>query len=254
MLNLYIPVSSKRYGSRQLFPCACEHVGIPNAPRSVFVCVNVQCSCVSTCSMCVYYVSVNRSIPISHRRLYRTKSTSGVGFSASGKSSLLLYENKALQPKLFFVISFASGVQLLFWTYLSYSAWTDYARLPGQDVKDLVEKRTGFRSFRWRVGLSLLALSAGVLLALMANMYPLRTVTRVLFESKQNAIQLFTCSPTGAERSIRTIPANIVSIGGRRSAGSYLSLKVQGHSLHFLLDTKGNFPQPRVFDRLINSK
>ena len=190
-----------------------------------------------------------------HRYLCRLKSTQRVRATTRTDYSLLvLYENRALRPKLFMLISVASGFQLLFWSYLTYSAWADYKRLPREDVKELLEKQTGFHSLKWRVGLSTLALSGGLCFSLLASMYPLRTVTRVVFDSKQNIIKLFTCSPTGTERSIETVPHKIFGTIGRRYAGSYLSLKIKGYSFRFLLDARGKFPQPRVFDRLITMR
>ena len=189
------------------------------------------------------------------RFLCRPKSTKRVRSPASKDySSLLLYENKALRPKLFILISFASGFQLLFWTNLTYRAWVDYRRLAKGNSKELLEKQTGFYSLKWRVGLSMLALSCGVFFSLLACIYPLRTVTRVLFDSKRNAIQLFTCSPTGTVRSIETVPHLIFSIIGERYGSSYITLKIRGYSFRFLLSTKGQFPQPRVFDRLIATR
>ena len=125
--------------------------------------------------------------------------------------NVLLYHNPLSRPRFFLIISIAAGIQLVFWTYLSYVALTEYYQVKPranksiEDVNELVSSDNSLqnilqskaKSIKWRVALSLLALSVGTFFTFTALMYPLRTVHRILFYRGRQSMELTTYTPLG---------------------------------------------------------
>ena len=126
-------------------------------------------------------------------------------------NNVLLYHNPLSRPRFFLIISIAAGIQLLFWTYLSYVALTEYYQVKPRanenikDVNELVSSDNSLqniiqskaKSLKWRVGLSLFAMSVGTFFTFTALMYPLRTVHRILFYRGRQSVELTTYTPLG---------------------------------------------------------
>lgn len=124
--------------------------------------------------------------------------------------NVLLYHNPLSRPRFFLIISIAAGIQLVFWTYLSYVALTEYYQVKprankNKDVNELVSSDNSLqnilqskaKSIKWRVGLSLLAMTVGTFFTFTALMYPLRTVHRILFYRGRQSMELTTYTPLG---------------------------------------------------------
>lgn len=176
----------------------------------------------------------------------------------------MLYENTKAKPKYFKLIAIVSGIQLFFWTYLSYAALTDFSsnglmkqehgNKVGSTKAQSQSKPTWFTSSKWRLVGSLISLSAGVFFAVIANMYPQRIVHRLYFLQRLSTAQIQTYSPFGSVKSIQVPLGDITCTGDRLTAKAQLALKVRGYPLYFLIDKQGRFVAPRMFDTLIASR
>ena len=179
-------------------------------------------------------------------------------------SEVLLYENTTAKPKYFKLIAIVSGIQLFFWTYLSYAALTDFSGSGstkrehgikvGNTEAQSQSKPAWFTSSKWRLVGSLVSLGAGIFFAVIANMYPQRIVHRLYFLQRLSAAQIQTYSPFGSVRSIQVPLGDITCTGDRLTAKAQLALKVRGYPLYFLMDKQGRFVAPRMFDTLIASR
>ena len=184
--------------------------------------------------------------------------------SNAATSAVLLYENTKAKPKYFKLIAIVSGIQLFFWTYLSYAALTDFSsnglmkrehgNKVGSTEAQSQSKPAWFTSSKWRLVGSLISLSAGVFFAVIANMYPQRIVHRLYFLQRLSTAQIQTYSPFGSVKSIQVPLGDITCTGDRLTAKAQLALKVRGYPLYFLIDKQGRFVAPRMFDTLIASR
>ena len=199
-------------------------------------------------------------------------SSSGPTALPGSSTKVLLYENLSARPGYFRLIAIVSGIQLLFWSYLSLYAFTELREekthrtakriesntegtLTSPVDSQIEEKQKGswYTSLKWRVSFSLLALGAGIFFGITACMYPLRVV-RQLFFLKPSSVCLITYTPTGTTRSLQ-LPLTAVTCSGERlSERAQLALKVKGYPLFFLIDRQGQFSAPRLFDTLIASR
>ena len=173
-------------------------------------------------------------------------------------SSNTLYENSEKSPTLFVFIGAISVVQMLFWSYL---AWFAYRGLSDEGLQRRIEhsddhqtKSKVITSTKWRLVASLLALSTGAFFAYTANMLTFRTVVRLQLVQRRSSLLFTTYTPWGRTRVVDVPLASIRSVGDRQGPSPQVAVKVKGYPLFFLLDKKGVFKEPRLFDALIVSR
>ncbi|CAI7997144.1 DCN1-like protein 1 [Geodia barretti] len=168
-------------------------------------------------------------------------------FTTSTTSTILLYKNTQSQTKFFKLIFLMSGVQLVFWAYLSYFAFaelrqeklclqTDQTPPTLQEQQATPTLSTGkapitapwYSSLKWRLAISLLALSVGVFFATTACMYPLRVVQKMSYiRGKMGGVSITTYSPLKGVREVRADLSDIGVAGKRVSEakGRQLGMK-----------------------------
>ena len=209
----------------------------------------------------------------------------------SSPATITLYSNEKVKSNYFRIITFISGFQLVLWTYLSYFALfelnsddptTSRSRTneqsnlplsahtaeendtaqpispppPSSSLSTFSEKVVErFWSSKWRVGLSLLSLGAGLIFAVTACMYPLRVVQKLTYISNsQQLLKFVTYTPLGSTRSLAVPVGKVTCVTSdqRRATLTHLAVKVQGYPLFFLLDQQGTELNPQF--HLIISK
>lgn len=207
----------------------------------------------------------------------------------SSPTTITLYTNNKIKSNYFRIITFISGFQLVLWTYLSYFALFELNQSsnattsrsiankpsnlplsthtteennttqpiyssPSSTFSEKVFQR--FWSSKWRVGLSLLSLGAGLIFAITACMYPLRVVQKLTYVgNSQQLLKFVTYTPMGSTRSL-AVPvgkASCMTSDQRRAALTHLAVKVQGYPLFFLLDQQGTELSPQ-FHLIISKK
>ena len=144
--------------------------------------------------------------------------------------TILLYQNTQSQTKFFSVIFIMSGVQLIFWAYLSYFAFAelrqetlchqaDQATPTLQEATPTLQEDTPtpstikepvkapwYSSLKWRLAISLMALGVGVFFATTACMYPLRVVQTLSYiRGKGGGVSITTYSPTKGTRLAKNL-------------------------------------------------
>ena len=138
----------------------------------------------------------------------------------STTKQVLLYQNPASRPRLFFFITIASGIQCTFWSYLAAEAVKDYRqKLPekysdeqesspsqntakGALLESIKEKAS---SLKWRLGISLLALTCGGVFAYTSVLYPLRTINKLIYSYSKQSLEITTYTPFGGLASREVI-------------------------------------------------
>ena len=194
-------------------------------------------------------------------------------------TTIKLYENNKIKSKYFRIIVTVSGVQLVLWSYLSYFALTEFGNnrnqgrnktLSHQDThsttsgehsscSSAVKKASSsspesltswFGSSKWRIGLSLLSLGAGIFFAVTACIYPMRIVRKLTFLRTEQALQFVTYTPLGNTRVMQVPLLHVRSASSekQKASGGHVALKVRGHVLYFLLDQQQTYLNPLLYN------
>lgn len=191
-----------------------------------------------------------------------------------------IFESSNVNPNLFRFTTAIAGMQFVLWCYLSYFALTQLQPIQGmendkdlapeegsslqQSAEDLSSERSkiGLERFKWlmsskwRLSLSLLSLAAGSVFALVAYIYPLRLVRTLTYVRPTQTLKVLTHTPLGAEKEIE-VPLMAVTCNTTQAQiaqGQSIALKVEGHSLFFMLNHKGVEISPMLRSLVLNRK
>ncbi|NXK01399.1 TM223 protein, partial [Corythaixoides concolor] len=150
--------------------------------------------------------------------------------------------------RFFRLAGFFCAGQALFWVYLAHFAFTRLrpAPAPATGADDPLRPR----DHKWRLGFTASCLTLGSVIAVTGCLFPLRAVRRVTLLRGGAAVAIGTHGPFGLGRGRTvTVPLRHVSCRSHRSeVAAAIPLKVKGHPFFFLLDKRGQLPDPRLFD------
>ncbi|XP_055379924.1 transmembrane protein 223 [Condylostylus longicornis] len=163
------------------------------------------------------------------------------------------YEN----PKFFKVINLFGLSQFFFWTYLSHFAFTTLRDAPVDETiakEEVWYKRINLGENKFRNALTIFSFLIGYGVLTAAWLFTLRSVRFLVLKKGGKSISLVTYSPFGENR-IMTVPLNCVSAEtSRESAKVQLPLKIKNRKLFYILDMRGEFTNPRLFDYTVGLK
>ncbi|KAK4297566.1 hypothetical protein Pmani_030019 [Petrolisthes manimaculis] len=167
--------------------------------------------------------------------------------AVSKDTVLFTYDN----GKFFKLLNLFAISQFCFWSYLSNFAFVTMrnVQIPEEvqaDAKLPWWKKTNFGQFRYGITISSFLIGWGTLG--MSWMYTIRCVRYLVLLRGGRQLAFITFTPFGRTRQI-TVPLEKVSaVQSRMSVKTHLPLKVQGKSLHYLLDMRGKFTNTKLFD------
>lgn len=98
----------------------------------------------------------------------------------------------------------------------------------------------------------ILFLAYGILAA--TWLYTLKSVRYLILCKGGQNVAIVTYTPFGNNRILTTSLNNISCKEGRTTASSQLPLKVKGQRLHYLMDMRGEFKNPILFDHTAGLK
>ncbi|KOB77739.1 Uncharacterized protein OBRU01_03614 [Operophtera brumata] len=159
---------------------------------------------------------------------------------------LFKYEN----PKFYTYMNIFAVVQYMFWTYLGIFAFSSLKDAP-VDRSKIDESTPWFRKInlgenKYRNTLGILAVVVGSLA--MIWMYTLRSVRFLILNKGGRNVTFVTYTPFGKNR-LMTVPVeNVCCKESRNIARVQLPLKVKNTMMHFMLDMRGEFKNPILFD------
>lgn len=195
------------------------------------------------------------------------------GFSSNYNKSevvkdVFLFKNDS--PFFFRLIGVFACAQLVFWGYLTHTAFTsmkdahvlevtkygpDGAPPEARSWKTLSDIYFKLSSTKWRYGVTLLCLGAGGSILTAAVMFSRRSVSALILRKGGENVTFVLFGFLGIRTSF-TVPISRVSCRHSRSAvTSQLPVKVKGHSFHYILDKQqGRFLNGRLFDYTVGMK
>ncbi|NWS79213.1 TM223 protein, partial [Crotophaga sulcirostris] len=141
--------------------------------------------------------------------------------------------------------------QGVFWAYLAHCAFTMLRPAPGPGPEDPFRPRDN----KWRFGFTGACLSLGSLIVAGGCLLPLRAVRRVTLLRGGGAVAIGTHGPlgVGAGPTLTVALRDLSCPAHRAQVATALPLRVRGRPFYFLLDKRGDFPDPRLFDLTVGA-
>lgn len=161
---------------------------------------------------------------------------------------LFKYEN----PRLFKAINFFAVAQFCFWNYLSYFSFNNLRDAPvvqGDTTNLQFWQRINLGENKYRNSIAIMCFVMGYGILAACWIFTLRSVRFLVLRKGGNAVSIVTYTPFGANR-IMNVPVNCISaVETRHVAKATLPLKVKNKALFYVLDMRGEFKNPALFDQ-----
>ncbi|XP_045526274.1 transmembrane protein 223 [Pieris brassicae] len=162
---------------------------------------------------------------------------------------LFKYEN----PKYFRYMNIFAVVQYMFWSYLGVFALKNLRDAPVDSSIMNDEQTPWFRKInlgenKYKNTLGAIALLVGTGSLGMIWMFTLKSVRYLILNKGGRHLTFVTYTPFGKNRIMKVPIENICCKEDRKFAKVQLPLKVKNHSMHYMVDMRGEFKQPLLFD------
>ncbi|XP_034110244.1 transmembrane protein 223 [Drosophila nasuta] len=160
---------------------------------------------------------------------------------------LFKYEN----PRFYNMLNFFGVCQFVFWTYLSHFAFTTLkdapvVEKPGEELKWYQRINLGENKYKNGITICSFLIGYGILFAVW--MFTLRSVRFLILRKGGQSVSFVTYGPFNRNR-IMTVPLKCISAEeSRELARVQLPIKVKNKSLYYVLDMRGEFRNPQLFD------
>lgn len=161
---------------------------------------------------------------------------------------LFKYEN----PKFFMYMNVFAIVQYMFWTYLGLFAFTTLRDAP-VDKSTIDDDTPWFRRInlgenKYRNTLGTVSVLVGGGSLAMIWMYTLRSVRYLVLNKGGKSLTFITYTPFGKNRMMTVPLENVCCKEARNIARVQLPLKIRNRWMHYMLDMRGEFKNPLLFD------
>ncbi|XP_023946838.2 transmembrane protein 223 [Bicyclus anynana] len=177
-----------------------------------------------------------------------TKTIHDVNTNVTKDVILFKYEN----PKFYKYMNIFAVVQYMFWTYLGLFALQNLRDVP-VDKSTITADTPWFRKinlgenkYRNTIGIISVAIGTGSLA--LVWMYTLKSVRYLVLNKGGRHLTFITYSPFGNNRMMKVPIEFVCCKESRKLAKVQLPLKVKNTVMHYMLDMRGEFKQPLLFD------
>ncbi|XP_050666409.1 transmembrane protein 223 [Leptidea sinapis] len=160
---------------------------------------------------------------------------------------LFKYEN----PKFFRYMNIFAIIQYMFWTYLGVFAFKNLRDAPVE--RDTTNDAPWYRRInlgenKYKNTLSAVAVIIGCGSLAMIWMYTLRSVRFLILNKGGKHLTFVTYTPLGENRIMKVPLECVCCKEDRMFAKVQLPLKVKNRVMHYMLDMRGEFKNPLLFD------
>uniref|UniRef100_A0A2H1VFB4 SFRICE_005664 n=1 Tax=Spodoptera frugiperda TaxID=7108 RepID=A0A2H1VFB4_SPOFR len=161
---------------------------------------------------------------------------------------LFKYEN----PKFFMYMNIFAVVQYMFWSYLGLFSFSTLRDAP-VDKSTITEDTPWFRRInlgenKYRNTLGTVSIVVGAGSLFMIWMYTLRSVRYLILNKGGRQLTFVTYTPFGRNRMMTVPIENVCCKESRNIAKVQLPLKIKNRWMHYMLDMRGEFKNPLLFD------
>ncbi|XP_045450534.1 transmembrane protein 223 [Melitaea cinxia] len=195
--------------------------------------------------------SINR-IPIIKRNEKSfssvTKTIHDVNTNVAKDVILYKYEN----PKYYMYMNIFAVVQYMFWTYLGLFALQNLRDAP-VDRSKITDETPWYRKInlgdnKYRNTLGAVSIIIGTGSLAMIWMYTLKSVRFLILNKGGHHLTFVTYAPFGNNRIMKVPIQNVCCMESRKIAKVQLPLKVKNTLMYYMLDMRGEFRNPLLFD------
>lgn len=164
--------------------------------------------------------------------------------------------------RVFAALRIFSVSQVFLWTYLAHASQTLFddpnlvSRMRKDDVGDgkktfiqTVAEKLTVDKYRNSLTAFCLIFANGIVAA--ASIYMLRSVRSVVLLKGGQSVHIQTYAPFRSLRGFQVPLEHLSCLHSRAHKSAYISLKVKGRWFYFMLDQKGLFPKPSLFDQTV---
>lgn len=143
--------------------------------------------------------------------------------------------------------------QLFFWLYLAQFSYRNLKDVPtdANSTSKPFWRKINLGQNKYRYGITFLCMSVGYMVAIVSAFLPLRTISSIVLCKGGIKARILTYTPFGTTRKIEVPLNNISCQQSRHSASSNMTLKIKGRWFFFLIDRRGVFLQPKLFDHTV---
>ncbi|RZC35659.1 TMEM223 domain containing protein [Asbolus verrucosus] len=171
--------------------------------------------------------------------------TLDVNTNVSKDVILFKYDN----PRFFKIINVFGVCQFVFWSYLSVFSFKTLRDAPVDNSKESPWwRKINLGENKYRNSLALIAFIIGYGILTVTWMYTLKSVRYLILCKGGKNVAIVTYTPFGKNRMFTVNLNNVNCKEARNVATSQLPIKVRGHYLHYILDMRGEFKNPGLFD------
>ncbi|KAL0871692.1 hypothetical protein ABMA27_004208 [Loxostege sticticalis] len=161
---------------------------------------------------------------------------------------LFKYEN----PKFYMYMNIFAVVQYMFWSYLGIFAFSSLRDAPVDKTK-IDDDTPWFRRInlgenKYRNGLGTIAVLVGTGSLAMIWMYTLKSVRYLILNKGGRHVTFVTYTPFGKNRMMKVPVEHLCCKESRQLARVQLPIKVKNTWMHYMLDMRGEFKNPLLFD------
>ncbi|XP_023232230.1 transmembrane protein 223-like [Centruroides sculpturatus] len=180
---------------------------------------------------------------------YKTRLPFEINADTSKDIVLFRFDNSTFYR----LLGLFGATQLFFWFYLARFSHRNLRDAPSDDNSSSKPfwKKINLGENKFRHGVTFLCLGVGYLVATISAFLPLRTVHLLVLCKGGINVRILTYTPLGTTRKIEVPLSHISCQHSRHSASSNMSLKIKGRWFYFLIDRKGVFLQPKLFDNTV---
>ncbi|CAB4002530.1 Hypothetical predicted protein [Paramuricea clavata] len=180
---------------------------------------------------------------------------------------IILYEYQ--RHGFYKILGLATLSQLVFWSYMSYVMYA-YIRpatqmLQEHALKDrTAENQNELKEFKYfpkflldskmQTGLSIASLGMGVLFFFTGCIYALRSVNQLVLIRNGARIIVRTYTPFGTAKQFSVPLADVSCLGSRLDEKPFFVFKIKNHRFYYMIDKRGQFLQPTLFDTTVGLK
>ncbi|KAJ8915855.1 hypothetical protein NQ315_004669 [Exocentrus adspersus] len=178
------------------------------------------------------------------KRYYCQKS---LDINTNVAKDVILYKYK--NDRFFKIINIFGIAQFGFWTYLSMFSFTNLKDVPVDSNEVKWWRKINLGENKYKISFTAIFFLIGWSILLVTWMYSLKSVKYLILRKGGNEVTIVTYTPTGGNRMFTLGLQNLSCKESRLNAKSQLPIKVKGHYLHYLMDMRGEFTNPTLFDQ-----
>ncbi|XP_060520156.1 transmembrane protein 223 [Cylas formicarius] len=159
---------------------------------------------------------------------------------------LYKYEN----DKFYKIMNIFGLCQFGFWSYLSVFALKNMRDAPVDESREDLPwwRKINLGENKYRNGLGTIAFVIGWGTLAITWIFTLRSVKYLILRKGGDQLSIVTYTPLGKNRILTLGIDNVSAKETREAAKAVVPIKVRGHAFHYMVDMKGEFKQPELFD------